>query len=283
MRDEYKKLFNFITMANINPYLKKVITYQCLPDRNNYYEIKRLMDYYHVDTYGELLDILAQEYNYGDISEYINEAFYDRTLNNQFSDNNFDYIFLKPMNEFLSYSELSKFMKNFDKDLYNSLTDKERYNTIKYNELELLKEYRKNIGQYAEYRQFYHETRDLDTNIIWVSRDVGDGFGFDFIRNERTNGVRLIEVKGSTYRSVLPSLTSNEYKEFKYAVKRRDTNYSIFNHCGLPSSYAMEEYKYDKIRKVFSCSELLAGITFNYSAEFDFHTDSYKLKHKRNN
>ena len=71
MRDEYKKLFNFITMANINPYLKKVVTYQCLPDRNNYNEIKRLMDYYHVDTYGELLDILAQEYNYGDISEFI--------------------------------------------------------------------------------------------------------------------------------------------------------------------------------------------------------------------
>ena len=63
------------------------------------------------------------------------------------------------------------------------------------------------IGQYAEMICYYNEIHklynlnrsDLAQRVIWVSKEVGDGFGYDiFSFNLQSNHEKLLEVKGTT-------------------------------------------------------------------------------------
>lgn len=63
------------------------------------------------------------------------------------------------------------------------------------------------IGQYSEMICYYNEIHklynlnrpDLAQRVIWVSKEVGDGFGYDiFSFNLQSNHEKLLEVKGTT-------------------------------------------------------------------------------------
>ena len=190
---KYKELFEYITSSQDNPYLKIVKSYKKLPYRNNFYLLLGLLDYYHVNTIGDLLNILSYEYNFGNISNYINESFYDRTLNSKINRYNYNRIVLNPMKDYLPEDKLLNLVNNLDKDKFRYLLQ----NKLSLNEdnKKILNEYIDLIGQYSEYLQNNNEImihQDLFSTFYWVSKDVGDGFGFDFIRKERNNNIVLI-------------------------------------------------------------------------------------------
>lgn len=68
------------------------------------------------------------------------------------------------------------------------------------NTKEVLKKYKKDIGNYAEleFFKYLNKNRKENEQILWVSRFVGDGFGYDImVCNNKTKEVKLYEVKGS--------------------------------------------------------------------------------------
>ena len=106
----------------------------------------------------------------------------------------------------------------------------ERFNIAKenyYNEdntKEIKNRYKKDIGNYAEleYFKYLNKNRKENEQIIWVSRFVGDGFGYDImVYNNITKEVKLYEVKGSIslFYSKKLELTDTESNILRYASK----------------------------------------------------------------
>ena len=70
------------------------------------------------------------------------------------------------------------------------------------------REYTKKLGQYAEFIVYENEKRileqagrqDLANKVIFVSREIGDGLGYDILSFDSTTGEeKLIEVKGTEH------------------------------------------------------------------------------------
>lgn len=293
MENEYKKLFDFLFHDFANDLIKTVyIYYKMIPNRNNYEEIRKILDYYKVDTYGELLNILAKEYGYGDMSDYISMYFYDKTLNTKINSNNFSYAFLNPMNNY-DEDEVRKFMENVDYEEYIFLNTKLKDDMFTKEELIKYKEFNKKLGFYAECLQLDYIKNILNLTSCWVSKRIGDGFGFDFMLNfdlstnkaDKIVDLNVAEVKSSLYSGRTPLLTANEYNSFKkfYNI---NTTYSIFYHylkydeTLKKKVFNIEEYKYYNDFDIFSCeriNENLIKTNTYYNVEKHPSFDAYKL------
>lgn len=91
------------------------------------------------------------------------------------------------------------------------------------------------IGQYSEMICYYNEIhklynlnrQDLAQRVIWVSKEVGDGFGYDiFSFNLQSNHQKLLEVKGTTKadNEYNFELSANEYRTLSNIELRMNDN-----------------------------------------------------------
>ena len=97
--------------------------------------------------------------------------------------------------------------------------------------------YNQAVGMYFEREVYNYEYNylcgkkrsDLAKKMIWVSKDVGDGFGYDILSfNPETEKEKLIEVKGSLshINTGEIELTHNEMRQFLNSFNMNDSNYS---------------------------------------------------------
>lgn len=108
-------------------------------------------------------------------------------------------------------------MPNSDKEIYDKfLIAKDNY----YKTGELGDS--KSIGDYAElkYYKFLNKNRKPNERLLWVSRFLGDGFGYDIMSyNTKTKEVVLYEIKGSVSlgNSTKIELSERETAMFKFS------------------------------------------------------------------
>lgn len=93
--------------------------------------------------------------------------------------------------------------KSFN-DLYRYNNDYENYSSI--------------VGLYAEYLE-YLKLLNNDGELIWVSRECGDGFGYDFMIYDKTYDIaNCFEVKGTVKKKKMDKfkLSKNEFNKYVY-------------------------------------------------------------------
>ena len=109
-------------------------------------------------------------------------------------------------------------MPNSDKEIYDKfLIEKEYY----YNNGECNDS--KAVGDYAEleFYKYLNRNRKPGERLLWVSRFIGDGFGYDIMSYDtNTENAVLYEVKGSVSlgNSTKIELTETETNMFKYSM-----------------------------------------------------------------
>jgi len=99
------------------------------------------------------------------------------------------------------------------------------------NTKETIDKYNKAIGNYAEleFFKYLNKNRKDEEQILWISRFVGDGFGYDIIvYNTITKEAILYEVKGSIsiHKSRKIELTKTESNMLRFAMSN-DTEYHM--------------------------------------------------------
>ena len=92
--------------------------------------------------------------------------------------------------------------------------------------------YSKKIGNYGEYmfNSYLQANYTENNHIIWVSKDVGDGFGYDFaVLDLAENKVYLYEVKTTTKDEYFADTQLNEYESRICNLTRDypDTDYHV--------------------------------------------------------
>ena len=118
------------------------------------------------------------------------------------------------------------------------------------------------------------ENLKLEEEIKWVSKDVGDLFGYDIIiSNEITHEVRLIEVKTSYNNVRKLTLSLNEYNKLQESIKN-GVVYEMYK-----VEYGNDEEKIFKVThyhdEYYAVENLITGIK-NYSCFVPSRIDSGK-------
>ena len=199
---------------NLSAELKKVLICEKLPFRT---KTKDVLRYYLIQTY--LNRILYRE-TYFDIFFF---DIYDHIKNfNVVSEKNIkdvrnylecngiyvnDFSFIKKMlcNYNNPYKNQDGLKRDFER--IDNFSGKEKYSVVgRYGELEIYNMLRENLKP--------------DEEIKWVSKDVGELFGYDIIiNNVMTGKVRLIEVKTSYINGGELTLSLNEYNKLQESIR----------------------------------------------------------------
>ena len=84
------------------------------------------------------------------------------------------------------------------------------------------------VGHYSEYVVYEYLNERLNNNqdLRWVSRDIGDGFGYDIAIINPNYSASLYEVKGLYDRDYL-TISDNEKSLINYSLERDDLSYHI--------------------------------------------------------
>lgn len=218
--NQYLKLLDYIVNDKRDYLIKRVFSYQYIPYKQDYNKTKLILSEYKTDNFFELLIRLGSDFNYHGLSSYIAKSFYPKTLSGNINQSNYNYKFLNHVNSFNQYDDLLNLAQTLDYDKYSFL-NKKYYNK---NELTVdEKNYREycrtvlyNLAEYV----FYLDNKKKYKNVFWISRDFGDGFGFDFILNKdnlytnKDNIYTFCEIKSSINCYSSFSLSQNEYNIF---------------------------------------------------------------------
>ena len=109
---------------------------------------------------------------------------------------------------------------------------------------------------WAEHRSFddVYSSNSKKENVIWVSRDYGDGYGFDiYCQSSFSDKEILIEVKSGKYNDF--TLTKNEYRVMKT--------------CYLHNAeYYIHKYTYNKV------DNKVESMDYHYDPELDLLVDT---------
>ena len=84
------------------------------------------------------------------------------------------------------------------------------------------------VGQYSELVVYNYLKEGLSNkqDIKWISRDIGDGFGFDIAVINEDNSASLYEVKG-LFNSNSADISGHEHRLLNESLKRDDLDYHI--------------------------------------------------------
>ena len=106
---------------------------------------------------------------------------------------------------------------------------------------------RNRIFMWAEKQAYEHEKKLLSStsyadDVLWLSKDYGDGYGFDVLSYDLETGKeKLIEVKSGEKSSFI--LTPNEYKQMVLSMKK-DAIYEIQHFTPVANGYPI---MFDKV------------------------------------
>lgn len=194
---------------NLSAELKKVLICEKLPFRT---KTKDLLRYYLIQAY--LHRILYREtyfdiYNYIKHFNVVSEKDIKDVRNyfelNGIYVNNFSFIKNMLCNYDNPYKNRDGLKRDFER--INNFSEKEQCSIVgRYGELEIYNMLRENLKPEEE--------------IKWVSKDVGELFGYDIIINNVITGkVRLIEVKTSYINGGELTLSLNEYNKLQESIR----------------------------------------------------------------
>ncbi len=96
--------------------------------------------------------------------------------------------------------------------------------------------YNKKVGNYGElmFYQYLTAIQNGNMQVIWVSKDIGDGFGYDFaVYDQSINKITLYEVKTTTNEEFFNEISLNEYESRICNLTKTysDTDYHIIRIC----------------------------------------------------
>ena len=193
----------------LSPELKKVLMCEKLPFRTN---TKDLARYHLIQLYlnkilykNKIFDIYDNVKCFNAIQESAIQKVKDYFVNNKIYLD--DDLFLENM--FCNYGNPYKNPDGLIHDFVNidGLSDKEKNLVVgRYAELEIYNMLRENLKPEEE--------------IKWVSKDVGDLFGYDIIiNNVLTQKVKLVEVKSSYKNGGELTLSENEYNKLQESIQ----------------------------------------------------------------
>ena len=194
---------------NLSAELKKVLICEKLPFRTKTKDLLRycLIQTYlnrilyretHFDIYNHIKHFnVVSEKNIKDVRNYFE-------LNGIYV-NNFSFIKNMLCNYDNPYKNQDGLKRDFEK--INNFSEKEQCSVVgRYGELEIYNMLRENLKP--------------DEEIKWVSKDVGELFGYDIIINNVITGkVRLIEVKTSYINGGELTLSLNEYNKLQESIR----------------------------------------------------------------
>ena len=128
-----------------------------------------------------------------------------------------------------------------------SIMNKDKYNMY-YNNRSLLDEQDIMFIGSEEYTRDYEDffLKFNNNKSIWVSKEYGDGYGYDILSYEMSNDKeKLIEVKSGQTMDF--TLTKNEYKKMLEVSESEKDNYYIYKYTNINKDIPdMYIYKYDK-------------------------------------
>ena len=113
------------------------------------------------------------------------------------------------------------------------------------------------IGDYAELVIYKKLVREYPNDkVIWVSKDYGDGYGYDIARyNVENDHMSLYEVKGTRSANKEFSLTDMETRTFKYASNIKETDAHIMCVYLLNNTIKIVDVFKDKNGKIIAKDE----------------------------
>lgn len=134
------------------------------------------------------------------------------------------------------------------------------------------------IGKTAEiiFHDNYIRTAKDGWVLDWVSKDIGDGFGYDFVMfNEKLNSAHFYEVKGSTTGISNIKLTPNESRVFK---KIDTSSYNEIYHVAMVDFQYVEKniINYDLVDTYYDNNKLYYYSWFNKPYTPIIPVDKYK-------
>ena len=261
---ETNEIFN---SSKLSPELKKVLMCEKLPFRTKTKDIVRynlIQDYLGHVFYTKYSPCIYDNIKYfNDVPDAVSEENIQK-VRGYFEYNGIDLNNKKSIeNMFCNYGNPYKNQDGLRKDFerINSFSEEERNCVLgRYGELEIYNMLKGNLKPEEE--------------IKWVSKDVGDLFGYDIIiSNEITHEVRLIEVKTSYNNVRKLTLSLNEYNKLQESIKN-GVVYEMYK-----VEYGNDEEKIFKVTHYhdedYAVENLITGIK-NYSRFVPSRIDSGK-------
>lgn len=248
LKNELLTFLNILDNPILNnfPYLRKILLHE-----SSLITIFRRFGYIislylnNVDCYRVFPLFIKEMINKFEIENYKNlpiEEILNKKMDLDYSYNpnakrNLIEVSLKPLNWYTNYSEYEEKMKT---------------NTLNLNdqtEFFIWSEYYTYISEYNELKQY--SEYNTDCVVRWVSRDHGDGYGFDILSYDPVlKKQKLIEVKSG--KSEWIELTRNELKKL-YEVDYNNCDYYIYRYYYNQEMNKIELYKlkYDSLQEKF--------------------------------
>lgn len=261
---ETNEIFNF---SKLSPELKKVLMCEKLPFRTKTKDIVRynlIQDYLGHVFYTKYSPCIYDNIKYFNaVPDAVSEENIQK-VRGYFEYNGIDLNNKKSIeNMFCNYGNPYKDQDGLRKDFerINSFSEEERNCVLgRYGELEIYNMLKENLKPEEE--------------IKWVSKDVGDLFGYDIIiSNVITHEVRLIEVKTSYNNVRKLTLSLNEYNKLQESIKN-GVVYEMYK-----VEYGNDEEKIFKVThyhdEYYAVENLITGIK-NYSCFVPSRIDSGK-------
>lgn len=257
---ETNEIFN---SSKLSPELKKVLMCEKLPFRTKTKDIVRynlIQDYLGHVLYKTYFPCIYDNIKYFNVVSEKNI----QNVRSYFEYNGIDLNNKKSIeNMFCNYGNPYKNQDGLRKDFerINSFSEEERNCVLgRYGELEIYNMLKENLKPEEE--------------IKWVSKDVGDLFGYDIIiSNVITHEVRLIEVKTSYNNVRKLTLSLNEYNKLQESIKN-GVVYEMYK-----VEYGNDEEKIFKVThnhdEYYTVENLITGIK-NYSCFVPSRIDSGK-------
>ena len=174
---------------------------------------------------------------------------------------------------------------NYERDLAelvqkytNSYTDYRKYDDkIKNNKLNINDQtelfiWAENEAYNREYMNIkQYNMYNADYIVRWVSKNHGDGYGFDVLSYDPINKKqKLIEVKSSRVGKFI--LTGQEFRVLNSIKKRNDVDYYIYEYYkDINNNIQLSQLKYDKEKNIFV--DIITGEIHYISPYFWFDED----------
>ena len=163
---------------------------------------------------------------------------------------NADKDIMSRLNEFIDMSvkydtdkrELCEIMPRFA----NNCSDMSKYDSkIKNHNFNLID--KDEFAVWSELTAYNAETSRFGQKTIWVSKEHGDGYGYDILCYDPLNNKeKMVEVKSGHYDNF--SLTLNEYKTMIKTEKYPTSDYYIYRYFrdGITGAITLKILRYDK-------------------------------------
>ena len=223
------ELYNRLSPDITGYFPEYMISYYCIGRTDAYYDFTKLI--YYITK--KLMIFPYNKYSYEEMSKKLYEYFdYKQSINT--GKIKIEEKIIDGFNVYKNYPDYSKLGKY-------------KFNFLDTNDLFVYSEF--DTCRFLEWQSITENNR---FKPIWVSRDRGDGYGFDVLYYDTKNNTEsLIEVKSSIKGEL--ALTENEYLTAIDTCNYSNSDYFIhfYNYNFLENKINKIIYKYDKEKKLF--------------------------------